>query len=205
MRPKEAQIRGGATTDARRSDATADAAREAALMARIAAGDRRAFEELYRAYHPRLARFLTHMTHRPPLVEEVLNDTLMVVWTRPERFNGQSRLSTWIFAIAYRQALSALRRQDQPVEDLEAETRPAPGPGPEQRLADRQVQASLAAALRSLSPDHRAVVDLTYYHELGYKEIANIMACPVDTVKTRMFHARRHLKRALAGQRADWL
>ena len=174
-------------------------------MARIARRDIRAFEELYRAYHPRLTRFLMTMTRRPPLVEEVLNDTMMVVWNRPERFNGSSRLSTWIFAIAYRTALGALRRQDQPVEDKGADQRPASEPGPERQLGDRQVQAVLLSALDDLSSDHRAVVDLTYFHDMGYREIAEIMECPVDTVKTRMFHARRHLKRILSGQLADWL
>jgi RNA polymerase sigma factor (sigma-70 family) len=188
-----------------RSSGPLDARDEAGLMARIARRDLRAFDELYRAFHPRLTRFLVTMTRRPPLVEEVLNDTMMVVWNRPERFNGSSRLSTWIFAIAYRTALSALRRQDQPVEDKDAEQRPAPDPGPERRLSDQQLQATLLSALDDLSSDHRAVVDLTYFHDMGYREIAEIMDCPVDTVKTRMFHARRHLKRILSGQLADWL
>jgi RNA polymerase sigma-70 factor (ECF subfamily) len=178
---------------------------EATLMARIARRELRAFEALYRAYHPRLTRFLMTMTRRPPLVEEVLNDTMMVVWSHPERFNGASRLSTWIFAIAYRTALSALRRQDQPVEDKGAELRVAAERGPEGDLGDRQVQALLLGALDGLSADHRAVVDLTYFHDMGYREIAEIMDCPVDTVKTRMFHARRRLKGILAGQLADWL
>ena len=134
-----------------------------------------------------------NLTHRPHLVEEVLNDTMLVVWNQPERFNGASKLSTWIFAIAYRKALKALKRQDDPVEDREALVRPSPEPGPEQRLSQRQAQAVLLSAMRELSPDHRAVVDLTYFHEVGYREIAEIMDCPVDTVKTRMFHARRHL------------
>ena len=188
-----------------RSPGTPDAGDEAVLMTRIARRDLRAFEELYRAYHPRLTRFLMTMTRRPPLVEEVLNDTMMVVWNRPERFNGSSRLSTWIFAIAYRTALGALRRQDQPVEDKGADQRPAPEPGPERQLGERQAQAVLMSALNGLSSDHRAVVDLTYFHDMGYREIADIMDCPVDTVKTRMFHARRHLKRILSGQLADWL
>jgi RNA polymerase sigma-70 factor (ECF subfamily) len=145
------------------------------------------------------------MTRRAPLVEEVLNDTMLAVWNRPDRFNGASKLSTWVFAIAYRKALNALRRQDEPVEDKGAADRPAPGGGPERELADRQAQAALMGALEILSPDHRAVVDLTYYHDMGYREIAEIMACPVDTVKTRMFHARRHLKRILSGRLADWL
>ena len=67
------------------------------------------------------------------------------------------------------------------------------------------MQQVLLGAIGQLSPDHRAVVDLTYFHGAGYREIAEIMDCPVDTVKTRMFHARRHLKRMLAGELADWL
>ena len=67
------------------------------------------------------------------------------------------------------------------------------------------MQQAIADALAGLSPDHRAVVDLTYFHELPYRDIARIMNCPVDTVKTRMFHARRHLRTMLAGDLADWL
>jgi RNA polymerase sigma-70 factor (ECF subfamily) len=182
-----------------------DARGEAALFARVARGDRRAFEALYRAYTPRLTRFLMQMTRRPPLVEEVLNDTMFTVWERPERFNGASRLSTWIFAIAYRKALAAMRRQDVPVEDPEADNRPADDPGADRRIEGDQSRERLRDAIQALSAEHRAVVDLTYFHDMGYREIAEIMTCPVDTVKTRMFHARRHLKRMLGGSLADWM
>ena len=191
--------------DRSRAQTSAGARVEAALFDRVARGDRRAFEDLYRSYHPRLTRFLFNMTRRPPLVEEVLNDTMLIIWDRPDRFNGSCRLSTWIFAIAYRKALAAMRRQDQPVEDVGAENRAADEAGPERRLGDSLVSALLRVARDELSADHRAVVDLTYFHDMGYREIAEIMECPVDTVKTRMFHARRHLKRTLAGQLADWL
>lgn len=175
------------------------------LIGRICRQDARAFEELYRSYYPRLTRFLSNILRRAPLIEEVLNDTMMVVWTNPDRYNGKSKVSTWIFAIAYRKALKALRRHDEPVEDNMAEARPSPEPGPEQQLGSREVQKVLLSAIGELSTDHRAVVDLTYFHEVGYREIAEIMDCPVDTVKTRMFHARRHLKRRLSGQLTDWL
>ncbi len=174
-------------------------------MARIRARDLQAFEQLYRNYHPRLSRFLVNLIRRPPMVEEVLNDTMMVVWNRPDSYNGSSKLSTWIFAIAYRKAMKALRAQDDPMEDVQAESRPSGEAGPEQQLGERQVQEVLLDAIQELSPDHRAVVDLTYFHEIGYREIADIMNCPVDTVKTRMYHARRHLKRLLSGRLADWL
>ena len=178
---------------------------EAQLMTRIRERDLRAFESLYRSYHPRLTRFLTNLIRRPQLVEEVLNDTMLVVWNRPESFNGSSRLSTWIFAIGYRKALKALSRYDDPQEDAQAERRASAEPGPEHELDRRQTQAALLEAMGELSPDHRAVVDLTYFHEIGYREIADIMDCPVDTVKTRMYYARRHLKRVLPGALADWL
>jgi RNA polymerase sigma-70 factor (ECF subfamily) len=135
----------------------------------------------------------------------VFNDTMLVVWTRPDSFRGASRLSTWIFAIAYRKALKALRRRDDPVDDPEAENRISPDADPEELVGGQQLHGVLMNALAQLSADHRAVVDLTYFHQLGYREIAEIMNCPVDTVKTRMFHARRHLKRLLAGELADWL
>jgi RNA polymerase sigma-70 factor (ECF subfamily) len=178
---------------------------DAELMARICARDVRAFEELYRKYFGRLSRFLLNLIHRPSLVEEVLNDTMMVVWEKPDSFAGASRLSTWIFGIAYRKAMKALRRWDQPLEDPDAQFRPSDEPGPDQQAGLQQIQARLAAAVKLLSADHRAVVDLTYFQGFAYAEIAEIVGCPVDTVKTRMFHARRHLKRMLAGELSDWL
>jgi RNA polymerase sigma-70 factor (ECF subfamily) len=171
----------------------------------VRARDRDAFEALYRLYHPRLARFLLNLLHRPQLVEEVLNDTLFVVWERSETFRGASKLSTWIFAIAYRKAMKALRRLDEPVEDHDADLRPADGDEPDAPVNRDRMQTALMAALQRLSADHRAVVDLTYFHEMGYREISEIMDCPVDTVKTRMFHARRHLRRLLDGELSDWL
>jgi RNA polymerase sigma factor (sigma-70 family) len=171
----------------------------------IAAGELPAFERLYRAYHPRLTRFLDRVMRRPGLVEEVLNDTLLVVWHGAARYNGTSKVSTWIFAIAYRKALKALQRLDEPLEDDAADERADSGPGPEQQLSRGQLHAVLARALDELSAEHRAVVDLTYFHGIGYREIAQIVACPVDTVKTRMFHARRRLRALLGGRLEDWL
>ena len=178
---------------------------EAGLIGRVVSGDMRAFEELYKIYHPRLTRFIGNIVRRPHLVSEVLNDTMMVVWNKPQSFNGTSKVSTWIFSIAYRKSLKALKRNNDPVEDLDADLRASDEASPEQELGDRQVREVLLTAMNRLSSDHRTVVDLTYFHEAGYREIAEIMACPVDTVKTRMFHARRHLKTMLDGQLADWL
>jgi RNA polymerase sigma factor (sigma-70 family) len=178
---------------------------DAELIARIRERDVRAFEQLYRKYFGRLSRFLMNLIHRPQLVEEVLNDTMMVVWNKPDAFAGSSKLSTWIFGIAYRKAMKALRRWDQAVEDPDLDLRVSEEPPPDQEAGMQQIQARLATAINGLSADHRAVVDLTYFQGFAYAEIADIVGCPVDTVKTRMFHARRHLKRMLAGELSDWI
>jgi RNA polymerase sigma-70 factor (ECF subfamily) len=190
---------------ARQQGARGSGARELQLLEQIRQGDEDAFEALYRIYHPRLTRFLTNLVRRPQLVEEVLNDTMMVVWQRAGSFNGASKLSTWIFAIAYRKAMKGLRRQDDPMEDHDAENRESLDDSPEEASAHDRRHNLLLRAVNELSPTHRAVVDLTYFHELDYNEIARILDCPIGTVKTRMFHARRHLKRHLGGEIADWV
>jgi RNA polymerase sigma-70 factor (ECF subfamily) len=173
---------------------------ELRLIARVAAEDTAAFECLYRAYHPRLVRFLHGMLRQGPLVEEVLDDTMLVVWRRAHTFDGSAKLSTWLFAIAYRQALKALRqRGHEPGIDEEPA---APGDAePDSRLQQHQLHACLADALAALSAEHRAVIELTYYQGHSCREIADIVDCPVATVKTRMFYARRRLRSALGGAR----
>ena len=188
-----------------RMECEADQSDEAQLLLRIRARDLKAFELFYKAHHGRLSRFLSNMLRRPHLVEEVLNDTMMIVWDRIDSFQGGSKLSTWMFGIAYRQGLTALRRSDDPVEDPAADAHESLEARPDQAAAAESARRALAEAIDKLSPSHRAVVNLTYFQELGYREIAEIMDCPVDTVKTRMFHARRLLKQHLSGELADWL
>jgi RNA polymerase sigma-70 factor (ECF subfamily) len=178
---------------------------EALAVERVRAGDLRAFEQLYKSYYPRLSRFLSNLLRRPHLVEEVLNDTMLVVWDKIEDFRGASRLSTWMFGIAYRQALGALRRLDEPVDDEALEHSESPEANPEQAAGQERARRTLSEAIERLSPSHRAVVNLTYFQEFGYREIAEIMDCPIDTVKTRMFQARRQLKQNLSGELADWM
>lgn len=178
---------------------------ERLLIERVGARDLEAFEKLYRLYQPRLARFLANLLRRPQLVEEVLNDTMMVVWQTAGNFRGASKPSTWIFAIAYRKAIKARARWPDPVEEPPFDTRVSNDPGPDEELHRQRQHDALLTAMNGLSADQRAVVDLTYFHEMGYREIADILGCPVDTVKTRMFHARRKLKQALSGSLFDWV
>jgi RNA polymerase sigma factor (sigma-70 family) len=182
-----------------------EVSRDAQLLERIAARDLKAFEQLYRHYQPRLARFLVNIVNRPQLVEEVLNDTMMAVWSTAANFRGASKVSTWIFAIAYRQGVKARTRWDEPLPDLPDNDQPSGDASPHELLHHSRSHDVLVEAMKDLSADHRAVVDLTYFHGMGYREIAEIMGCPVDTVKTRMFHARRKLRRVIPGDSEDWL
>ncbi|MEO8959302.1 MAG: sigma-70 family RNA polymerase sigma factor [Rudaea sp.] len=180
---------------------------ESTLIERVACGDAHAFETLYRDYFPRLTRFLERMTRRPELVEEVLNDTMLVVSRNAHKYNHSAKVSTWIFAIAYRKGLKALARLDDPVEaDAElADIRDETGLEPKDELMQSQLRRLLSVAVDALSVNHRAVVELTYFQGAGYREIAQIMDCPIQTVKTRMFHARRHLKALLPDRLEDLL
>jgi RNA polymerase sigma-70 factor (ECF subfamily) len=184
-----------------------DDAEDRRLVALVCAHELAAFESLYRRYHPRLSRFLHRMLRPEHLVEEVLNDTLYVVWNQAERFNGTSKVSTWIFAIAYRKALKAISRHDEPLPDAPEDDQPTADAAerPESRMSLAQARAAIDVALRTLSVDQRAAVELTYFHGFTYPEIAAIVECPADTVKTRMFHARKRLKAAFAGHLDDWL
>lgn len=171
---------------------------ERLLLARIASGDAAAFDALYRLYHPRLVRFLGRMLHRTNCVDEVVNDTLLVVWQRGGSFGERSKLSTWIFGIAYRKALKALRRWDgevlQPESDADIAASLESGPSPEEAVARRDVRRALHTALQELSREQRAVIELCYFQDLNVAEIAHVLGCPAGTVKTRMFYARQRLQ-----------
>jgi len=167
-------------------------------LARITTGDRVEFDDLYRRYYPRLMDFLGRVVNQRELAEEIVNDTMYTVWTAGGTFAGRSKVSTWIFGIAYKKALKRLSRdRRQFTESLdENDDFPADSdPVSETDLA--QVRSALERALEHLSPAHRGVVELTYLMDYSYEEIAGIVGCPINTVKTRMFHARAHLRRLL--------
>lgn len=170
-------------------------AHEVDLLARVADGDRKAFEELYNLYHRRMARFLTRLTHRYDLAEEIINDTFWVVWRKARDFRGDSQPSTWILGIAYRKARNAFRTAARLAEkNLEAAP---PPPTSEDPFSIEELRDWLGQALAQLPVEQRLAVELCY--ELGYscEEIAAVMSCPVNTVKTRLFHARAKLQKLL--------
>jgi len=147
------------------------------------------------------------MTRRPALVEEILDDTMLVVWRRAHTWLPTAKVSTWIFGIAYRQALKALRQVDDAVEFQDTDERADAADAdsvhasPDGALQQQQLRIQLDGALAALSPEQRAVIQMTYYLGYSCRDIAQVMDCPVDTVKTRMFYARRRLRTLLGDSR----
>jgi RNA polymerase sigma-70 factor (ECF subfamily) len=173
---------------------------DVSLVARIAGGDSEAFESLARRYMPRLTRFLDRLTHQPQLIEEIVDDTLLVVWRKAGTYDSQAKVSTWIFAIGARRARKALKRADPPVAYEPDRTIDANAVNPSEETERRDARAALRRAVLLLSPDHRNVIELTYFGGYSCREVAEIVGCPVETVKTRMFYARRRLKALLSDQ-----
>jgi RNA polymerase sigma-70 factor, ECF subfamily len=172
-------------------------ARERQLLQRVAQADRHAFDELYLSYHRRLARFLMRLVPRYDIAEEVINDTFWVVWQKAGEFRGDSRVSTWLMGIAYRRALKTLRsakneRQQRQILPGDVDVMVLDDP----THADA-IEAWVLQALGHLPHEQRLAIELAYYLGHSCEEIADIMQCPVNTVKARMFHARQKLKTLL--------
>lgn len=173
--------------------------RDLELLNGIIGGDRGAFDALYRQYYNRLMDFLTRILNRRELAEEVVNDTMYAVWTGGASFGGRSKVSTWVFGIAYKKALKRLERERRTVADsFEEDFDLASDADPSADADAAELQARLRSALAKLTPAHRSVVELTFLLEYSYEEAAEIVGCPVNTVKTRMFHARARLRKLLS-------
>ena len=168
--------------------------RDSALLVAIAAGDRRALEELYLGFHRRLARFLSRFTSRYENVEEIINDTFMVVWQSAKDFRNASQVSTWIIGIAYRTALKSFRRQKNHAAAQSLEDYPEQTVDP---TFDAELNDWLNHGLSRLPMEQRLTLELAYHMGHSLEEIAAITDCPVGTVKARMFHAREKLRQYL--------
>ena len=171
---------------------------EIELLERIArARDQVAFRALYGNYYQRLSRLLARMSVRREDIEEVINDTFWVVWTKASEFRGASQLSTWIIGIAYRRALNALRRARlRPVADEPFDEDSVSVGSSEEEEVNHQW---LALGLERLPLEQRMALELTYTLGHSCEEVAAILDCPVNTVKTRLFRARETLKQVLPG------
>jgi RNA polymerase sigma-70 factor, ECF subfamily len=173
-----------------------------ALIAAIAAGDRAAMRILYNRHRVRVFRFAVRLVDDVTSAEDVVSETFFEVWRQADRFEGRSSVSTWIMSIARFKALSVRRRRlEIELDDKVAETVADQHSSPEQILLETDRCAQLRACLSQLSPDHREIIDLVYYHDKTIEEVAEIVGVPKNTVKTRMFYARRRLAQLLAQHR----
>ena len=178
------------------------------LIGRIANGDRLAMQVLFARHHVRVFRFVVRMVRDEAAAEDLISDVFLDVWRQAGRFEGRSAVSTWLLAIARFKALSALRRRSN--EELDEETAGAiedPSDDPEIVLEKKDKSAVIRKCLTGLSAEHREIIDLVYYHEKSVEEVAEIVDIPENTVKTRMFYARKKLAELLkqAGVERGWL
>ena len=170
---------------------------ELELMQRVQRGNADALASLFHLYRPRLSRFLSRM-HVPEQDQDVIvNDVIYTLWTTAARFDpARCRLSTWLFGIARNKGLKALSRRRMPIAEPEQVDALPEFHDDIESFATRQW---IAFGLASLPDEQRMVLELTFLEGLGYAEVAEILDCPVNTVKTRVFHARRKLRAMLPG------
>jgi RNA polymerase sigma-70 factor (ECF subfamily) len=162
-----------------------------ALIGLIADGDKRAMQVLYARHNVRVYRFILRLTGNQSLAEDLVSEVFLDVWRQAEGFEAKSQASTWLLAIARYKALSALRRRtDEQLDEQMAASIEDTADDPETVVYTKDRNTIVQKCLKQLSPAHREVIDLVYYHEKSVDEVAKIVGVPPATVKTRMFYAR---------------
>ena len=166
------------------------------LLLDVAGGDERAFAELYQIFSTKIFNYLLNLVYDDAVAEDLLQDVFVAVWNGAKGFRGSSQVKTWIFHIAHNQAVSWFRRNRKNL-NIEDARELASDLDLESQVMDHWRRDQIAKALRRLTPEHREVVELAFIYELSYQEIAEVIGCPVGTVKSRMSYARRYLTHEL--------
>jgi len=169
---------------------------DATLIARVATGNRLAMQVLFARHHARVYRFILRLVGSEAAAEDLTSEVFLCVWRQASAFAARSSVTTWLLAIARYKAIAELRRR--PVLDVVSVQTSNPADDPEASLAIKHRGEILRNCLRGLSPRHREIIDLVYYHEKSVQEAAEILGLSGNTVKTRMFYARKKLSRLLA-------
>jgi RNA polymerase sigma-70 factor, ECF subfamily len=183
------------------TQAASHEASDEALLALIAGRDKRALQSLYGRHHLRVYRFALHFLNDEAAAEDTVSEVFIDVWRQAGRFEGRSQVTTWLLAIARNKALSLLRRRSaEELDDEVAEFIEDPSDNPEIAMQKTQRASVLQDCLTQLSPAHREIVDLVYYHEKTVEEVAEIIDVPTNTVKTRMFYARKRIGELMAAK-----
>ncbi|MEZ5842837.1 MAG: sigma-70 family RNA polymerase sigma factor [Hyphomicrobiaceae bacterium] len=189
------------TSAARRTEVSAD---DAALMRRIGDRDQAALAALFGRHQTRVFRFVLRLVRSEAMAEELTNEVFMEVWRYAHRFEGRSTLSSWILGIAHNKAISALRkRREEGLDEGVAEQIADDADSPEVDLQKQDKGALLRACIARLGTDHREIIDLVYYQEMSVAEAASVLSIPENTVKTRMFYARKKLSELLKAAGVD--
>jgi RNA polymerase sigma-70 factor, ECF subfamily len=175
-----------------------------ALIGRVAAGDKLAMQVLFARHHVRIYRFVLRLVRDQTVAEDLINEVFLDVWRQANRFEARSAVSTWLLAIARFKALSALRRRpDEELDEKAAAAVEDPGDDPDLAVQKKDKSEALRKCLQALSPEHREIIDLVYYHEKSVEEVAEIVGIPENTVKTRMFYGRKRLSELLKAAGID--
>ena len=193
-----------ATNSMNRSSAAMQTTSDEALIKRIAAGDKLAMQVLFARHQVRVYRFILRLVRDQSVAEELIGEVFLDVWRQADLFEARSTASTWLLAIARYKALSALRRRtDQELDEEKAATIEDPGDNPEVSVLKKNKGDALRQCLTALTPEHREIIDLVYYHEKSVEEVAQIVGINENTVKTRMFYARKRLSELLKAAGID--
>jgi RNA polymerase sigma-70 factor (ECF subfamily) len=177
------------------------------LIRRMAARDQSAMSVLYARHSVRVYRYLVRITRIEATAEEVMNEVFLEAWRTAEAFQGRSSVSTWLMAIAHHRAVSALRKRSEfAMDEAALACCPDDADTPEVATQKRNKAEVMRACMEQLSAEHRAIIDLVYYHDKSVVEAAEITGVPVATVKTRMFYARKKLAELMreAGLDRGW-
>jgi len=168
--------------------------REAGLLERIVTGDEKAFSELYGLCSKSVYAYIFRILQDKTMAEDVQIEVFTQVWKGAGTFRGQSQVKTWIFGIARNLTLNELRKRKNllNIDDFPQLN------DPKQPEIDTCDQAGLVKqAMAKISAKHREILDLVFFHEMRYEEIAALLDISVNTVKTRVFYAKEALKKKM--------
>ena len=171
------------------------------LIEKVARGDSDSFSSLYDQFHISVFNYILRLVHQTEVAEELLQETFLGVWQSAKRFRKKSSVKTWIFRIAHNKVVSWLRKQGRLqtslLENITSSSQARYDNLPEEISIQNWEHDQVRAALNKLTPSHRAVIELTFVNGFAYSEIAEILNCPVGTVKSRMSYGLKYLQQEL--------
>ena len=191
---------------ASQSIVAAQATSDDMLLESIADGNRTSMHILYCRHNVRVYRFILRIVRDATTAEDLVSQVFLDVWRTAGQFQGRSQVSTWLLSIARFKALTAMRqRRFEDIDQEDVRQIPDDSDTPETSLDRSDTSAILRACVQKLSPAHREIITLVYYHEKSVEEVGQIIGIPQSTVKTRMFYARKQLAELLRGAGIDTL